>query len=77
VAKKILLVFAIITLVVGAISMALWTFILAMDIAVEAQYPGSTWTPVGIFMFYFTLIMGIVLITVAVILFVVRAKASS
>ena len=75
--KTVLLVFAIITLVVGAVFMAFWTFLLIMDIAVEAQFPGSTWSPEGLIIFYFTLIMGIVLIVVAVILFILRAKRSS
>jgi hypothetical protein len=74
VAKTVLLVFAIITLVVGAVFMTIWTIIFLMNIAIEAQFPGSTWTPAGLFIYYFTLIMGIVLIAVAILLFILRAR---
>jgi hypothetical protein len=75
VAKTILLVFAIITLVVGAIFMTFWTFLFIMNMAIEAQFPGSEWTPEGLFLFYFSLIMGIVFIAVAILLFILRARS--
>jgi len=72
--KKILLIFAIITLVVGAIFMTIWALILTFHLALEAQFPGVTVDPIGVFFFYFFLSVGIALIVVSIILFILRAK---
>jgi hypothetical protein len=73
-AKKVLLVFAIITLVAGVFSMAWWAFILIMTLSIAAQFPGSTLNAEGYVWFYTTLTLGIILIAVSIVLFVVRAK---
>jgi hypothetical protein len=69
-----MLVFAIITLVLGAVFMTFWTILFLVNMQIEAQFPGSEWTPEGLFLYYFTLIMGIVLIPVAILLFILRAR---
>ena len=69
-----MLVFAIISLVIGAILMTGWTIILMMDIALKEQFPGATMNPESLMFFYLLLSLGIVFIAVSVLLFVLRAR---
>ena len=75
-AKTVMLVFAIISLVIGAILMTGWTIILMMDIALKEQFPGATMNPEGLMFFYLLLALGIVFIAVSVLLFVLRGRKS-
>ena len=72
--KKVMLVFAHISLVVGMICMTFWAFILTFAMVLGAIFTEVYMAPLGYFMFYFSFSMGIVLIVVAVIIFVLRAK---
>jgi len=74
VAKTVMLVFAIITMVLGAILMTGWTIILLMDIALKQTFPGTTMNPESVVSFYVLLTVGIILIAVSILLFVLRAK---
>ncbi len=69
-----MLVFAIITMVLGAILMTGWTIILLMDIALKQTFPGTTMNPESVVSFYVLLTVGIILIAVSILLFVLRAK---
>jgi TRAP-type C4-dicarboxylate transport system permease small subunit len=74
VARTVMLVFAIITLVFGAILMTGWFIILSIDIALKQTFPGTTMSPEDIISFYLLLTFGIVLIAVSILLFILRAK---
>ena len=74
VARTVMLVFAIITLVFGAILMTGWFIILSIDIALKQTFPGTTMNPDDILSFYLLLTFGIVLIAVSILLFILRAK---
>jgi hypothetical protein len=77
VARTVMLVFAIISLVVGAILMTGWTIILMMDIAIKEQFPGATMNPESIISFYLLLSFGIILIAVSILLFILRARKAN
>ena len=72
--KKVMLVFAHISLVVGMLCMTFWAFILTFSLVIGALFTDVYIAPLGYFMFYFSFSMGIVFIAIAVILFVLRAK---
>jgi hypothetical protein len=74
VARTVMLVFAIITLVFGAVLMTGWTFILMMDISLKEQFPGATMNPESIISFYLLLSFGILLLAVSIFLFILRAR---
>jgi len=74
VAKTVMLVFAIITLVLGTVLMTGWTIILLIDITLKAQFPGTSMNPESIVSFYLLLSFGVILIAVSILLFVLRAK---
>ena len=74
VAKKVMLVFAIITMVFGAILMTGWTIILLIDIALKESFPGTSMNQEGIVSFYLLLSFGVILIAASILLFVARAK---
>ena len=69
-----MLVFAHISLVVGMMFMTFWAFILTFTMVLGALFTEVYMAPLGYFMFYFSFSMGIVLIALAVIIFVLRAK---
>ena len=66
------MVFAIISLVAGVALLAFWTFMLMMTIAIQQM--GGSLNPEGEVIFYTLLSIGMVLIFVAIILFILRAK---
>ena len=72
--KKVMLVYAHISLVVGMIFMTFWAFILIFNMVLETLFTEVFMIPLGYFMFYFSFSMGIVFIAIAIILFVLRAK---
>lgn len=77
VARTVMLVFAIITLVIGGILMAGWTFLLMLDTALKEEFPGTTMTPESLISFYVLLSVAIIFIAVSVLLFVLRARKTN
>ncbi|NHJ19692.1 MAG: hypothetical protein EAX91_02025 [Candidatus Lokiarchaeota archaeon] len=73
-ARTVLLIFAILTLVGGAIFTTLGAIIVMLHVAITSQFPGATMDPQGYFFLYFFFSMGIALIVVSIILFIVRAR---
>ena len=73
-ARTLLLVFAILTIVGGAIFTTLGAIILMLHLAITSQFPGATMDPQGYFFLYFFFSMGAALIVVSIILFIVRAR---
>jgi hypothetical protein len=71
------LVFAIITLVTGAVFITFWSLMLLIQISLTEQFGGASLSPEGYFYFYFFLSMSIVLIAVSILLFVLRAKRAN
>ena len=69
-----MLVFAIITMVLGAVLLTGWTIILAIDIALKETFPGTTMNPESLISFYLLLTFGIILIAVSILLFILRAR---
>ena len=72
--KKVMLVFAHISLVVGMMSMTFWAFILIVYMVLGEIFIEVYMAPLGYFMLYFSFSMGMVLIAIAIVLFVLRAK---
>ena len=68
------LVFAIITLVAGAVFITFWSLMVLIQISLTEQFGEVSLSPGGYFYFYFFLSMSIVLIAVSILLFVLRAK---
>lgn len=74
VSKTTYLVFALISIVVGAL-ISLWClFVIISALAFEAQYPGFGMAPGAYFVLYIWLSVGIVLILVGILLFILRAR---
>lgn len=74
VSRTVYLVFAIISLVGGAVLTVLWSSMILIQITLEAQFGSVSLSLDGYIFFYSFLIMSIVLFVVSILLFVLRAR---
>ncbi len=74
--KKVMLVFAIILMVVGAFLLGGWILILGVDMALKQAFPGTEMTPEALISFYTLLTVAIASIAISITLFILRAKRS-
>jgi hypothetical protein len=73
-AKTVLLIFGIITIVVGGLLSFIFGGLLVLAAEMEAEYPGSSIAPGFLFSMYLWLTIGIILIIVGIILLILKAR---
>ncbi len=72
--RTVYLVFAILTLVGGAVFTVIWSLMILIQVSLEAQFGSVSLSLDGYIFFYSFLIMSIVLFAVSILLFVLRAR---